>query len=93
MNCDELVVAVNQYAIRAHEPYETRAFGVMGYADVVRCFESEEALLAIMRHHKPDVIFKGEDYYGKPITGGDLARIHWVARHPGYSSTIERAKK
>ncbi len=93
MNCDALVVAVNRHVERARDPVAERMGLVMSYADSVRSFDDEEELLAIMRDYKPDVIFKGEDYYGKPITGGDLARIHWVARHAGYSSSIERTMR
>ncbi len=92
LNCDTLVVAINDHAERAKNPYKIRALAVAHYANSLEFFDSEAELLAIMQRIKPDVIFKGEDYHGKPVTGGDLARIHWVARHPGYSSTIERAK-
>ncbi len=96
MNCDRLVVAVNGASYTPdkilHDSLNRRMRNVLEYADQADPFATEQDLLAIMRHHKPDVIFKGEDYHGKPVTGGDLARIHWVARHPGYSSTIERAK-
>ncbi len=97
MNCDKLIIALNSsdYARRLKgitcEPDYIRQTRAKGWGDVY-FFDSEEELRALMLTHKPDVIFKGQDYYGKPVTGSDLARIHWVARHPGYSSTIERKK-
>ncbi len=93
MNCTWLMVAINYHAPRAEEASEIRASNVEKYADEIKMFDSEDHLRAIMQCVKPDVIFKGEDYRDKPVTGSDLARIHWVARHPGYSSTIERMKK
>ena len=99
MNCDRLVVAVNDDGSVMHrkgripaDTYFVRAENVRKFADEIWGFEDEELLEEIMRRVKPDVIFKGEDYRDRPVTGGDLARTHWVARHPGYSSTIERAK-
>lgn len=98
MNCDKLIIAMNStpyvYQLKGVDvpPEAQRMALVAPYADGITFFDSEQDLLLLMQAHKPDVIFKGEDYIGKPITGGDLARIHWVARHPGYSSTIERAK-
>ncbi len=99
MNCDVLHVALNSdISAGAHKgrlPWKAFIFrcdDVRKYADHVCGFQTEEMLLQIMQSIKPDVIFKGEDYIGKPITGGDLARIHWIARHPGFSSTIERMK-
>ena len=103
MNCDRLVVAINTdaMAMRLKDGIEdgwvTRAENVgqdlRFECDEIASFSSEKGLLKLIKRYKPDVIFKGEDYYGRPITGGALARIHWVARHPGYSSTIERAKR
>ncbi len=98
MNCDRLVVALNSDRSATNlkgetiQSYDMRWRRVKEYADDVSFFDNEAELLALIERNKPDVIFKGEDYHGKPVTGGDLARIHWVARHPGFSSTIERAK-
>lgn len=96
MNCDRLIIGINQTGehkgIELADRFAQRARRVLDYAEMIYGFGSEEELLELMKATAPDVIFKGEDYYGKPITGGTLARIHWVARHPGYSSTIERAK-
>ena len=93
MNCDILVVAVNGDVSRAIDSANKRRRAVRDYAEYIHQFDTEEELLGIMKRAAPDVIFKGEDYRNKPVTGSDLARIHWVARHPGYSSTIERKKR
>ncbi len=100
MNCDVLHVAINgpvsarisKGAVQAMATRASSMIYLLRECDRTHDFESEQDLQTLMQHIKPDVIFKGEDYHGKPVTGGDLARIHWVARHPGYSSTIERAK-
>ncbi len=99
MNCDRLFVLINgdEYVrgykgTYPHDGFRVRMKNVQQYADNVCGFDSESLLLQLMQNIKPDVIFKGEDYRDKPVTGSDLARIHWVARHPGYSSTIERKK-
>ncbi len=100
MNCDRLFVLINgdEYVrgykgTYPHDRFRVRMKNVQEHADNVCGFDSESLLLELMQNIKPDVIFKGEDYRDKPVTGSDLARIHWVARHPGYSSTIERQKK
>ncbi len=100
MNCDRLFVLINgdEYVrgykgAYPHDGFRVRMKNVQEHADNVCGFDSESLLLELMQNIKPDVIFKGEDYRDKPVTGSDLARIHWIARHPGYSSTIERQKK
>jgi glycerol-3-phosphate cytidylyltransferase len=58
------------------------------YVDEVLEYNSEEELLEIMKTKKIDVRFLGEDYKGKPITGGDLGiEIYYTDRGHGLSTS------
>lgn len=58
------------------------------YVDEVLEYNSEEELLQIMKTKKIDVRFLGEDYKGKPITGGDLGiEIYYTNRGHGLSTS------
>jgi glycerol-3-phosphate cytidylyltransferase len=58
------------------------------YVDEVLEYNSEEELLEIMKAKKIDVRFLGEDYKGKPITGGDLGmEIYYTDRGHGLSTS------
>lgn len=39
------------------------------FVDAVWIFDSQEELTHICKMYKPDVMVKGSDYYGKPVTG------------------------
>ncbi len=103
MNCDKLYVALNSDLSierrkgRPRQSLAERAFHVgreLREGDSVMYFEKEGELADLIRDVKPDVLFKGEDYYGKPITGADLVKsIHWIARHPGYSTSLLSPKE
>ena len=41
------------------------------YVDAVWIFDDQEELAHICKMYKPDVMVKGSDYYGKPITGAE----------------------
>lgn len=45
--------------------------------DEVMFFEEDEDLIAIINHHKPDVMVKGIDWMGKKVIGQDLIPIQW----------------
>lgn len=99
MNCDRLFIAVNSDAsVRAlkgegqpKNRYDVRALevlNVVGLKAMIQGFNTEEELFRLIEHFKPDILFKGEDYVGKTVTGQYLVgRLHYVARHPGYVST------
>lgn len=98
MNCDRLVVGVNsdlsvrrrKGGERPFHPFVDRVRaleGMLRERDSVLGFEKEGSLAEMITCVKPDVLFKGEDYIGKAITGAAGIRIHWIARHPGYSTT------
>ena len=41
------------------------------YVDAVWIFDDQEELTHICKMYKPDIMVKGSDYYGKPITGAE----------------------
>lgn len=104
MNCGRLVVALNSdLSVKRRKgedrpklPLLDRAAEVQsflrekgpGRADSIAWFETEGELADMIKSLKPDVLFKGEDYLGKAVTGATLVgRVHWIARHPGYTTT------
>lgn len=103
--CDRLIVALNSDdSIRALkgperpiDPLNLRANNVLSCLrpdDLAMAFESEEDLLSLIALNKPDVIFKGAEYEGKPVTGSDLAEVVFIPMKLGYSTTaiIEERK-
>lgn len=103
LNCDKLVVALNNDLSVKRRKGDDRPKHRLGVrqaavAEFIRegdgtvNFETEGELFELISVHKPDVLFKGEDYIGKAITGALGLRIHWVARHPGYSTTLLAAQ-
>lgn len=97
LNCDRLVVAVNSdisvVALKG-KPGNNLVTRCMAVEAVVRPgdrivdFNTEQELEDLIRKTSPLVLFKGEDYAGKSVTGSRFVRrIHYVARHPGYVST------
>lgn len=102
--CDRLIVALNSdESIRAlkgpERPIDTiqvRARNVLGCLrpdDIVMEFHDEDDLLAAIKFNKPDVIFKGADYEGKPVSGSDLAEVVFIPMIPDVSTTLEIAKR
>lgn len=103
LNCDRLIVALNSdlsIERRKGKPriglgWRRRAvFDIVRCGDEVRSFDTEGELANLIRDNNVTVLFKGEDYVGKAVTGADFAeRIHWIARHPGYSTTLLQGKE
>lgn len=98
MNCDKLVVALNNDLSVKRRKGDDRPKHRLGIrqaavAEFIRegdgtmNFETEGELFQCMLAVEPNVLFKGEDYIGRSITAPVSIRIHWVARHPGYSTT------
>jgi D-beta-D-heptose 7-phosphate kinase/D-beta-D-heptose 1-phosphate adenosyltransferase len=103
--CDLLIVGLNSdESVRALKgpgrPVDTiqvRAKNVLACLrpdDLVLEFHDEDDLLAAIKFNKPDVIFKGAEYEGKPVTGSDLAEVVFIPMVDGVSTTriIEERK-
>lgn len=62
------------------------------YVDEVMTYTSEDDLLEILKSGRIDIRFLGEDYRGRPITGGDLdLEIHYTDRSHGLSTSKYRS--
>lgn len=96
--CDLLIVGINsdesvralKGAERPIDTIEVRAANVRGCLrpdDLVLEFHDEEDLLAAIKFNKPDMIFKGSEYEGKPVTGSDLAPVVFIPMIPDVSTT------
>jgi glycerol-3-phosphate cytidylyltransferase len=58
------------------------------YVDKVMVYHSEEELYQLLIHEKVNIRFLGEDYKGRPITGGDLPiEIYYTNRSHGLSTS------
>jgi glycerol-3-phosphate cytidylyltransferase len=104
-HCDYLIVALNRaeninYFINPGKRAPVYSIGerkiIMKscrYVDEVLEYNSEEELLEILKTRKIDIRFLGEDYKGKPITGGDLPiEIYYTDRSHRLSSSLYRQK-
>lgn len=102
-HCDYLIVALNRaenidYKINPGKKppvysLEERKIimNCCKYVDEVIDYNSEEELLQILKNKKIDIRFLGDDYRGKPITGGDLPiEIYYTDRSHGLSSSLYR---
>lgn len=86
MNSDESVRRLKGEGRPIHTA-DRRAQALLQFADGVNSFDTEMELAEIIKAIKPDVIFKGEEYRSKTVTGAHLAPTHWIPRTPGVSST------
>lgn len=58
------------------------------YVDKVLTYSSEEELLALLKSNNINIRFLGEDYRGKPITGGTLPiELYYTNRGHGLSTS------
>jgi glycerol-3-phosphate cytidylyltransferase len=61
------------------------------YVDEVITYSSEEELLIILKSGRIHVRFMGDDYKGRPITGGDLnIEVYYTDRSHGKSTSQVR---
>ncbi len=98
-NCDRLVIGLNSDAsarrlkgpTRPLSSFATRALSLMEWADKIISFDTEEQLETLIQQIDPQVIFKSEEYYAT-YESPNGARIIWVPRIPGFS-TSEIAKR
>ncbi len=101
--CDILIIGLNtaeQFSLTINPGKKKPIYtfqerkGIMEnsrYVDAVIGYSSEEDLLAILQEIKPDVRFLGDDYKGKPITGGEFSKkIYYTDRTHGLSTTLYR---
>jgi D-beta-D-heptose 7-phosphate kinase/D-beta-D-heptose 1-phosphate adenosyltransferase len=63
------------------------------YVDDIREVWSEADLRMQIQTVRPSMIFKGEDYIGKPVVGQECAPIRYVPLLDGYSTTNEVKKR
>lgn len=58
------------------------------WVDEVHLFDTEDELDALVKRLRPDILVKGEDYRGKPITGSQWAgKVELLPLVTGKSST------
>lgn len=63
------------------------------YVDEVMIYTSEDDLLDILKSGRINIRFLGEDYRGRPITGGELnIEIYYTDRSHGLSTSGYRDK-
>ena len=56
--------------------------------DLVDIFDTDEELIALVKLYKPDIMFKGSDWKGKPIVGESYCKkIEYYDRIEEYSTT------
>lgn len=104
-HCDYLIVALNRAenisaAINPHKQKPVFSIGERKliissckYVDEVLEYNSEEELLEILKTRPISVRFLGEDYRGKPITGGDLPiEIYYTDRSHGLSTSLYKKR-
>lgn len=65
-----------------------RALMSIHYIDEVYVYQTEEELLGLIKHFKPDLRILGEDYLGKSFTGDDLPiEVLYTSRAHDWSTT------
>ena len=58
------------------------------YIDEVYIYQTEEELIGLIKHFKPDLRILGEDYLGKSFTGDDLPiEVLYTSRAHDWSTT------
>lgn len=99
-HCDYLIVALNRaenITDKINPGKKSPLFSIeerklimasCRYVDEVLEYNSEEELLKILKSSNINIRFLGEDYNGKPITGGDLGiDIYYINRGHGLSTS------
>lgn len=100
--CDLLIVAINddesvkklKGPLRPVQPLKQRTQALMDtrLADIVTPFGTESQLFDLIINISPDILFKGMDYFDRPITGGkwmkkNKRKIVLLPLLPNYSTT------
>jgi len=102
--CDKLTVLVNTddsvRALKGQErPKQNQSFRLHNVQmclrpdDIAALFDGDKELHGIYARYKPDVIFKGSEYAGQRVIGDDLAKIVFIPMLPGFSTTLEIARR
>lgn len=99
---DKLIVLLNSDSSvkrlkgknRPYQLVHERKFALhsIRYVDDVVVFEDEDHLRTLIREYKPDILFKGNEYVGKTITGWNTMRewegqVHFIPLYSDWSST------
>lgn len=100
-HCDRLMVGVNSDASvrrlkgkgRPIENEFQRAVHLLKLAEMVCIFDTEAELLEMIDELNPDMIFKGAEYAHQQVIGEELAKVVLIPMLPGYSTTLEVAKR
>lgn len=98
MRCEKLIVALNSdqsverlkgkpRPIRSALTRKGDVTALLRPRDRVIIFDTEDDLRKLIATSRADVIFKGADYRGKPVTGSDLAPVELLPLLDGYSTT------
>ncbi len=101
-HCDHLLVALNRASALPPEKNDPiysfqerwEILEACRYVDELVPYDGEEELYQVLREHRIDVRFLGEDYKGREteITGADLELpIHYTDRSHGISTSSLRA--
>jgi glycerol-3-phosphate cytidylyltransferase len=103
--CDYLIVALNraEYISEEINPGKKKPIysiaerklilSACRYVDEVLEYGSEEELLEKLSSSNISIRFLGDDYRGKPVTGGELdIEIHYTDRSHGLSTSYYRQK-
>lgn len=98
--CDKLIVAVNSDDFarvlkgdeRPRERLALRRNNLLAFAEETHAIYNEMHLLELIKDKKPDILFKGRDYEGKPVTGathvqGYGGKLVLIPLLDGYSTT------
>jgi len=102
--CDRLIVAINSdESVRAlkgsgrpRDGFNDRIRNVgacLRLDDQIIGFKDEAHLRFKIEAHKPDFIFKGQEYETKDVVGADLARVVLIPMLEGHSTTLEIARR
>lgn len=102
-HCDFLIVAINEgrnFSSKINPGKKTPIYSFehrvlllenCSLVDKVVGYNSEEELMTLIKEHKATIRFLGDDYKGKPITGGELTKeIHYTDRSHGLSTSKYR---
>jgi len=101
-NCDKLIVALQtdpsidrpDEKNKPIQDYFERYLQLeaIKYVDEICPYETEDDLIKLVCHIRPDIRFIGEDWKNKDFTGKQHTdKIHYTKRY-GYSTTILRRK-
>ncbi len=102
--CDHLIVAIDtddrvkqsKGPTRPFNPCSDRKHMLMALkvVDEVTVFSTDEELVSLVRHYKPDIMVVGSDWENKKVIGSEHAKeLKFYRKIDGYSTTkiLERS--